>query len=377
MVLFLNGPIQNSDFTFQNRPGKAVGLRLASILNGILGRPEAPHLWNTVMLAGDVLHRDQVHAGFAPLPRRAFEHARLMGKYTPDLPPPSELITDADPAVATLALDMIDARLSQGSLRIERRTLQECASCGHMIGPVATWCTACGGTRLRTHRSSHLVHDLAGEDLSVSGRVHGIHRKRHRHVDAMSAQVPRCLLLSRTRSHGIRLDPLGLDGLVLDPRTGLHVTVLSAARKAGAAEVAMTATARAVSHIAAHGFGFTSWRGYRLRYAIHGYVPYEEMPALERTYTFHGVTPGERQVFETRFLPLAAWQNKGRTHPAQLAPLLKYFLKVHRGRPVSTDTGRLDRIREEVGRGGTSWVMNKYLLAAVMEEPVERTENRV
>lgn len=34
--LFLNGPAQNGPFTFDNRPGKAVGIRLAAALNAIL-----------------------------------------------------------------------------------------------------------------------------------------------------------------------------------------------------------------------------------------------------------------------------------------------------------------------------------------------------
>lgn len=71
--------------------------------------------------------------------------------------------------------------------------------------------------------------------------------------------------------------------------------------------------------------------------------------------------------------PLVAWHNKNRTHPGQLPPLLKYFLKVHRNRPVPAVPERLARVREEINRGDTSWVMDKHLLAAVVEEPAERT----
>ncbi|MFD6095248.1 hypothetical protein ACFVWN_00315 [Nocardiopsis flavescens] len=369
VVLFLNGPVQNGDFTFRDLPGKAVGIRLAEVLDDALGLPRPPHLWNTVTLAGDLRHGK----GSSSTGRREFEYRTLLGKYGSDLSAPARILTDVDTYVRDLALEMIDAGLSRGSLRIERTPVRECAACGHMIGPVATRCTACGGTRLCTRRTEHLVHDLPDGTPSLSGLVHGHNRRRPRHLEAVVGQVPRRLLLSRTRTHGIRLAPFGLDGLVLDPRTGVHVAVLAAARSTGAHEVAMTATAHAVAHVAAHGAGFTSWQGHRLRYALHGRIPYGALPSLEKPYLFHRTTDRERQVFETRFLPLVAWHNKGRTDPRQLPPLLKYFLKVHRSRPVTEDSERLARVREEIRRGGTSWVMDKHLLAAALAQTAERT----
>jgi hypothetical protein len=369
VVLFLNGPVQNGDFTFRDLPGKAVGIRLAEVLDGVLGLPRPPHLWNTVSLSGDLRHNENASSA----ERGEFEHRAILGKYDSDLSAPARILADTDPDVRALALEMVDAGLSRGSLRIERTPVRECAACGHMIGPVATRCTACGGTRLRTRRTEHLVHHLPGGTPSLSGLVHGHSRRRPRHLEAVVGQAPHRLLLSRTRAHGIRLDPFGLDGLVLDPRTGVHVAVLAAARSSGAPEVAMTATAHAVAHVAAHGVGFTSWQGHRLRYALHGRIPYDALPSLERTYSFHRTTDRERRVFETRFLPLVAWHNKVRTNPRQLPPLLKYFLKVHRNRPVDEDSERLARVREEIRRGGTSWVMDKRLLAVALAETVERT----
>ncbi|MDY0816839.1 hypothetical protein SM793_36250, partial [Kitasatospora purpeofusca] len=76
--LFLNGPVQNGPFTFDTRPGKAVGIRLAAALNAILGLPPAPHLWNTVTLAGDLRHRQ---ADGPKIPRRRFEADLIAGKY--------------------------------------------------------------------------------------------------------------------------------------------------------------------------------------------------------------------------------------------------------------------------------------------------------
>ncbi|WP_306369512.1 hypothetical protein [Nocardiopsis sp. CC223A] len=368
MTLFLNGPVQKGDFTFRDLPGKAVGIRLAEALDDMLGLPGPPHLWNTVTLAGDLRF-----GGDFPAERGEFERRTLLGKYGSELPVPAWILTDADTEVGALALEMIDAGLTRGSLRIERTTVRECTACGHMIGAVADRCTACGGTRLCDRQARHLVHGTAEGRLSLSELLHGHHRRRPRHLEAMTGQAPRRLLLSRTRSHGIRLDPFGLDGLVLDPRTGVHVAVLSAARSIGTPEAIMTTTTHALAHIAAHGVGFTSWEGHRLRYTLHGRIPYDTLSSLERPYAFHRTTDRERRMFETRFLPLVAWHNKNRTDPRRLPPLLKYFLKVHRSRPAPEGSERLGRVREEILRGGTSWVMDKHLLASALPETAERT----
>lgn len=368
MVLFLNGPVQNGDFTFRDLPGKAVGIRLAETLDAVLGLRGPPHLWNTATLVGDLRFRANPSAG-----RAESEYRALLGKYGSDLSVPAWILTDSDPDVAALALEMIDAGLSRGSLCIERTEVKECVVCGHMIGPVAERCTACGVTELRTRRTRHLVHELAEGAPSLSGLLHGHHRRHPRHLDAVVGQAPRRLLLSRTRAHGIRLDPLGLDGLVLDPRTGVHVAVLSAARSLGVPEVAMTATAHAVSHVAAHGAGFASWQGHRMRYSLHGRIPYDALSRLERFHSLYRTTDRERQVFETRFLPLVAWHNKNRTDSGQLPALLKYFLKVYRSRSMPEDSERLGRVRKEILRGGTSWVMDKRLLAVALAETAERT----
>lgn len=60
--VFFNGPVQNGPFTFQDKPGKAVGIRIAAALNAILETPPVPHLWNTVTLAGDLRHREHAAA---------------------------------------------------------------------------------------------------------------------------------------------------------------------------------------------------------------------------------------------------------------------------------------------------------------------------
>lgn len=73
--------------------------------------------------------------------------------------------------------------------------------------------------------------------------------------------IPRRLLLSRTRTHGISLGPLGLDDMMLDPRLGLHLAVLAAAAQRGEDRPVMTLTQNAAAHVAAYGAPVRRWGG--------------------------------------------------------------------------------------------------------------------
>lgn len=96
------------------------------------------------------------------------------------------------------------------------------------------------------------------------------------HLLTIAQNVPERLILSRTRDHGISLAPLGLDGLVLDPRAGVHIAVLAAAAQAGAGQPVMTVTENAAANVAAYGALFGRHNGTRLRYALHGRIPYDD-----------------------------------------------------------------------------------------------------
>ena len=129
--LFLNGPVQNGPFTFEAKPGKVVGIRLAAALNAILGAPPAPHLWNTVTLEGDLRHR--LHTD-REVTRQAFEADLVAAKYPSGRPPGCGTVTDADTEVAALALEMIENNLRAGTLVISRETVTRCRACGHLTG---------------------------------------------------------------------------------------------------------------------------------------------------------------------------------------------------------------------------------------------------
>lgn len=111
----------------------------------------------------------------------------------------------------------------------------------------------------------------------VLGRddVHAAGARAPSHLFSIAHHAPQLLVLSRTRDHGVDLAPLGLEGMVLDPRAGLHVAVLAAAGEQGAVRPVMTVTETAAANVAAYGALFRRHGAVRLRYALHGRIPYE------------------------------------------------------------------------------------------------------
>lgn len=365
--LFFNGPVQNGPFTFQTKPGKTVGIRLAAALNAILGAPPTPHLWNTVTLDGDLRHRG---ANGEQVPRTAFEARLIAAKYTPDPEPEAGIMTDADPEVAALALDMVENNLRAGTVVISRESVPTCRSCGHMTGRGSHACNACGSIDIPDRTARHLVAELA-EDRPALDRsdIHSCHRAQPRHLQNSAGNTSSRLIISRTRDHGIDLAPLGLPGLVLDPRVGVHATVIAAARRHHAATAAMTITQNAANHIAAHGRHFREHHGTRLKYALHGHLPYDHTADLLAVYKAYRATAATQRTFETWFLPLFSLKEKSGTCPEQLPQLFKHFMRAHMARPSTPDPADIAGIQQAVAEGHTGWIASRRLLATVMAVP--------
>ncbi len=363
--LFLNGPVQNGPFTFATRPGKAVGIRLAAALNAILGLPPTPHLWNTVTLAGDLRHRE---ADGPAIPRQRFEADLIADKYPPGQSPAGGIMTDTDAEVAGLALEMIENNLRAGTLTISRETVPTCRACGHMTGTGGHPCNACGSTDTREHTGLHLVAELA-KDRPVLDRsdIHASHRQQPKHLQHTAANVAQRLILSRTRDHGIDLSPLGLNRLVLDPRVGIHATVLAAARRHQADMAVMTITENAANHIAAHGQHFREHCGIRLQYALHGYLPYDHTASLRPLHEAYRTTEEIKDGFEKWFLPLFSLRAKTGTRPDQLHALFKHYMRAHLAKPVVTaDEAVVEAVQRSVSAGDTEWITNRQALAHMM-----------
>lgn len=364
--LFFNSPVQNGDFTFAGKPGKAVGIRIAEALNHLLGAQPVPHLWNTVRLAGDLRYRRHAATGFDSASREGFEAAAIAAKYGTGSQPAAGTVTDADPLVAQLAVEMIECRLSAGVLKISSETVQICAHCAHMTSSGGHPCRACGHTVSHAHTARHLVaeRDRAAPLLDFA-HLYARHRRAPLHLQNIAGNAPARLILSRTRDHGIALDPLGLPDLVLDPRSGIHITVLAAAQARQGKVAVMTTTANAAANIAAYGQHFTDHGGLRLLYALHGHVPYERVADLHDIYEAYHLAPETRTAFEMWFLPLFALREKNGIRADQLPALLTYFRRAILARPAKSDDTIAD-LRRSIREGDADWTGRKAALAAAL-----------
>ncbi|CAM5290416.1 hypothetical protein GCM10010329_81390 [Streptomyces spiroverticillatus] len=363
-VLYVNGPVQNGDFTLAERPGKATGIRLAEALNALLGVAPVPHLWNTVTLHGDVRHRRAADRGM--LGRTQREAQAVAAKYAPGPAPAGGLRTDADPQVASLALKMTRALLDDGTLAVRDMPVRLCARCGHLAGPGTTGdCRACGYTVARTARRPLLVCDRTTHPAVLDrDDVHATGARTPAHLLHIARNVPEVLVLSRTRDHGVSLEELGLEGMVLDPRAGLHVAVLAAAAERGAVRPVMTVTETAAAHVAAYGAPFRQFGAMRLRYALHGKVDYGAA-AGGRLYEVHQAQ-ALREVFTGWYLPLCAARERSGVSAARLPALLKFLRRAHLARPPAPQSDLLTELRHRVAAGDMRWVMDARMLACAL-----------
>ncbi|WP_327328750.1 hypothetical protein OG735_41540 (plasmid) [Streptomyces sp. NBC_01210] len=369
-VVYINGPVQNGPFTIAGRPGKAAGIRAAEALNTLLGAGPVPHLWNTVTLAGDLRHRDAPDRD--TVGRQEREERAIAAKYAPGPAPAGGVLTDTTPAVAALALEMTERLLREGALAVTPTAVHLCSRCGHMTGAVAHACRACGHQGSRPHTRRLLVWDRP-PDAPVLARddFHAYRARPPGHLLTIAQNVPERLVLSRTRDHGISLAPLGLTGLVLDPRAGVHIAVLAAAARHGAGQPVMTVTENAAANVAAYGALFWRHNGTRLRYALHGRIPYDDTAALQRLCEVHRVSPELRELFLAWFLPLCSLHIRAGITPAQLPALLKFWRRAHLARPDTPGSDVLAELRRSVAAGDMRWVMDvRTLSRAIPELPV-------
>ncbi|MFD5557806.1 hypothetical protein ACFWIA_28695 [Streptomyces sp. NPDC127068] len=368
-VLYLNGPVQNGPFTIAERPGKAAGIRAADALNTLLEAAPAPHLWNTATLAGDLRHRDAPDRD--TVGRQEREERAIAAKYGAGAAPAGGILTDTAPVVAALALKMTERLLQDGVLTLTPVAVHLCTRCGHMTGTVAHACRACGHQGSRPHTRRLLVWDRSpGTPVLARDDFHAHQAKPPGHLLTIAQNVPERLILSRTREHGISLAPLGLDGLVLDPRVGVHIAVLAAAARLGVGQPVMTVTENAAANVAAYGAPFRRRDGTRLRYALHGRIPYDDTASLQRLCEVHRVSPAQRELFLAWFLPLCSLHIRAGITAAQLPALLKFWRRAHLARPETPGSDGLAELRRRVAAGDIRWVMDVTTLSrAIPENP--------
>ena len=296
--------------------------------------------------------------------RVEFDAAVIAAAYRPGPTPTAGITTDADPDVAGLALQILEEHLAAGRLRISREAVRVCAACGHMTGATTEPCRACGHEATRPHTARLLIADRDPDRPALDlAHVHAYRRRAPMHLRNIAGNVPGQLILSRTRDHGISLSPLGLPGLILDPRVGLHLAALAVARQHQAGTVVMLLTENAAANIAAYGQPFLQYEETRLLYGLHGKIPYDALPSLQHAYERHHFNAATRTLFETWLLPLYSWKEKRGIHPNQLPNLLKHFHRARLSARTPPDGQALQHLRTAIQAGAPGWLTTRSQLA--------------
>jgi hypothetical protein len=236
-----------------------------------------------------------------------------------------------------------------------------------MTGTVAEDCRACGHGVTRGARRALLVLDR-GEHGPVLERedFHAAGARTPAHLLNIAHNLPQVLALSRTRDHGVSLASLGLEGMVLDPRAGLHVAVLAAAAERGVVQPVMTVTENAAANVAAYGAAFRRYGAMRLRYALHGRIAYDAA-AQDRLYEVHRAE-AVRELFTGWYLPLCAARERAGVSAARVPGLLKFLRRAHLARPATPEGEVLAELRQRAAAGDMRWVMDARALACVLAD---------
>jgi hypothetical protein len=133
----------------------------------------------------------------------------------------------------------------------------------------------------------------------------------------------------------------------------------------------MTVTENAAANIAAYGTLFRRNDGTRLRYALHGHIPYDDTATLHKLCEVHRISPAQRELFLAWFLPLCSLHIRAGIDPARLPGLLKFWRRAHLTRPATPRSDVLAELRRSVAAGDMRWVMDvRALSQAIPEYPV-------
>lgn len=356
--LFVNGPVQNGDFSFADKPGRLVGFRLSGTLNALSTGLIAPHVWNIVTLSGDVAY----DLSGPESDRYSYELQRVQQKYGDATVAEADLLgatimTDTDSSVVSLGQSMVEEGLQSGRLKISKEKVNVCGGCGHMAGSAVS-CKACGGSSIFTEDQMHLVAPReGGEPTLLDTETYG--HVKAKYISDMGMHQPNPLILSRTRATGIDLSSFGLNKLVLDPRAGLHVAVLAAAKTVGADSAVMMITPDVATNIAAHGMIFRRSNQGNVKYGLHGRVPYDALPEPDKD----GFSE-EELVFRNWFLPLQSLVSRQPIAPEQLPALRKFFGKIARAEIDGiTAKEKAALIAEQIVAGNLRWISDRNLVA--------------
>lgn len=231
-MLFTNAAVQNRAFELDERPGKIAGIMAAQLLNRIVGNSDVVHCWNNV----GMFDHDEAQEPNERLEDKYRSATMQRHRAYWGVGDNLEILTDDGQEFGDWATNVLAACLDGGDVYTETTDFHCCTDCDLVIAETAVdidACGRCGNESLDLKTEKALFVDTPVDRqalLPVTSMYNAINVRQEQ---ASMLQVPPRLLLSRTRSRGIGLDNLGLEGKVMDPRLGIGLLALYAADARG------------------------------------------------------------------------------------------------------------------------------------------------
>ena len=226
-IFFSNAAIQNQEFSLDEKPYKAVGILAARVLNTLYDNttPEV-HSWNNVGAFSDKLTS-------MPPERIAQKYdSGFAQRYIVPQTHEYHIATDDEDMFGNWTLEQLEAMLQEGSVYQDTAEFVVCTNCDITIAEATVGVNTCPHCQDDTHlciqEEVALFADTpAPNDILPYDKLFN-QINVHHEMNTLQ-QIPRRLLLSRTRESGIPLDALGVENRKVDPRLGIGLLALYSA----------------------------------------------------------------------------------------------------------------------------------------------------
>lgn len=226
--IIVNAPIQNKEFSPDEKIGKAVPLFVTDWLRTSDTRYEgqrAVDLWNSVLASEQGSHTDQTYAALSQARLQRKYDSRLLGSIRDDASN-RLVLSDADSDFHQWASGVIEHAIELGDMTQEQTLMHVCDDCDAAIsmaeGPKPRACAHCAsGTVFHVEERQMLVTYI---DSTIRERVGGVAGR------PSAVNVPaRTSIVNRRRLNGISLEKFGHRDEAVDPRIGLGLLAMYAA----------------------------------------------------------------------------------------------------------------------------------------------------